>query len=184
MTKYEFLAALEKGLHGLSREERQKWLDFYDEMIDDRTEDGLSQEEAVAEIGSVESVIGQIMLQSEPSKSEKRELKPTHWTLLIVSSPIWFSLYIALFAGVWSIVICTLAAGVSLVGSGLGGIVMMIALCAHGNVGGGLLLGGAGIFCIGLGILCLLGLKYVVKGAVWATKKPIALVFSGKEAAK
>ena len=36
-------------------------LTFYSEMIDDRMEEGISEEEAVCEIGSVDEIVSQII---------------------------------------------------------------------------------------------------------------------------
>ena len=60
MTKQEFLAKLEILLSGLTEEEISERIGFYSEMIDDRIEEGLSEEEAVSLIGSVEEVAAQI----------------------------------------------------------------------------------------------------------------------------
>ena len=48
MGKQEFLAQLRKGLQGLPQEDIEERLTFYSEMIDDRMEEGLSEEEAVS----------------------------------------------------------------------------------------------------------------------------------------
>ena len=48
MNKQEFLSALQNALAGLPKKDRQKTLAFYSEMIDDRMEDGMTEEEAVA----------------------------------------------------------------------------------------------------------------------------------------
>ena len=45
MRKYEFLAELEKRLSSLSGEDKEERLTFYGEMVDDRMEDGLSEED-------------------------------------------------------------------------------------------------------------------------------------------
>lgn len=47
MNKQEFLAALARELEPLPREERYQTLNYYDELIDDRLEDG-QEEEAVS----------------------------------------------------------------------------------------------------------------------------------------
>ena len=73
MTKKEFISALGKGLKRLPYEEQDKWLDFYGEMIDDRMEDGLSEEEAVAAVGSVKQIAEQILSQTQPAKKEKKK---------------------------------------------------------------------------------------------------------------
>ena len=60
MTKQEFLSRLREGLSGLPEDDIAERLTFYGEMIDDRIEDGLSEEEAVAEVGSVDDIAAQI----------------------------------------------------------------------------------------------------------------------------
>ena len=46
MRKAEFLRELEKRLQGLPKDEIDSRLAFYSEMIDDRIEDGKTEEEA------------------------------------------------------------------------------------------------------------------------------------------
>lgn len=60
MGKQEFLDELRKGLSGLPRSDMEERLTFYGEMIDDRVEDGLTEDEAAAGIGTVNEVISQI----------------------------------------------------------------------------------------------------------------------------
>ena len=45
MTKKEFLSGLRKKLSGLPQEDSEERLNFYSEIIDDRVEEGLSEEE-------------------------------------------------------------------------------------------------------------------------------------------
>ena len=59
MRKQEFLAKLRKGLSGLPQDDIEERLIFYSEMIEDRKEEGLSEEEAVAAIGSVDEIVAQ-----------------------------------------------------------------------------------------------------------------------------
>ena len=56
MTKQLFLNELAAALHSLPREERYRTLGYYDELIDDRMEDGQSEEEAVSGLGEPEQV--------------------------------------------------------------------------------------------------------------------------------
>ena len=60
MNKKEFLDTLCQRLSVLSQEDINDRLNFYGEMIDDKVEDGLSEEEAVAQIGNIEDVVTQI----------------------------------------------------------------------------------------------------------------------------
>ena len=48
MRKQEFLNQLAAALAGMDREERYRTLSYYDELIDDRMEDGQDEEQAVA----------------------------------------------------------------------------------------------------------------------------------------
>lgn len=57
MKKEEFLEALRAGLAGTADAEQA--LAFYQEMIDDRMEDGMPEEEAVAQVGPLETVLAQ-----------------------------------------------------------------------------------------------------------------------------
>ena len=74
MNKQEFLTRLRKGLSGLPQEDIEERLTFYSEMIDDRIEEGLSEEEAVAAIGSpdeiAEQIIGEIPIKKIVKEKE------------------------------------------------------------------------------------------------------------------
>ncbi|MBQ9551224.1 MAG: DUF1700 domain-containing protein, partial [Clostridia bacterium] len=76
MNKQAFLDRLRDGLSGLPREDVEERLTFYGEMIDDRTEDGLSEEEAVAEIGSVDAIVSQLMEETPVPSPDEEPLRP------------------------------------------------------------------------------------------------------------
>ena len=77
MTKMQFLMALHDALSGLPRDEIEERLNFYTEMIEDRIEEGLSEEQAVAAVGSVEEIASQIAREIPVSKAkEKTKIKP------------------------------------------------------------------------------------------------------------
>ncbi|MBO4914456.1 MAG: DUF4097 family beta strand repeat protein [Oscillospiraceae bacterium] len=61
MKKEEFIAALAAEIRDLSREDIARSLEYYGEMIDERTESGMSVEEAVNDLGGVEAVAKQIL---------------------------------------------------------------------------------------------------------------------------
>ena len=69
MNKQEFLSRLKNGLSALSEKELEERLTFYGEMIDDRIEEGLTEEDAVAAVGSVDEIIAQILSEISPEKS-------------------------------------------------------------------------------------------------------------------
>ena len=191
MNKTDFLAQLGNQLSGLSSADLEKSLAYYNEMIDDRIEDGASEEEAVAAVGTPQQVATQILSEMPLTKLLKVKMKkaerlPT-WAivLLIIGSPIWFSLIIAAFAVVvslvatafavavsvyavlWSVLVTLWAVGLGFVVSPLFGIFLLIVSVAGGNLGGGLALLGAGLTLGGISVFylrfCLHCTKLVVK---------------------
>ena len=197
MNKRQFLESLRRALTGLPREDIEERLTFYSEMIDDRVEEGLTEEQAVAEIGTVDEVVAQIMAEIPLSKLVKERVRPKRalraWEifLLVLGSPMWvplllagISVIFAMYVAVWSVIISLWAVEVSLAGSALGGAVSAVVSCFQGNAVAGLAMLGVGAFCAGASIFWFFGCKAVTKGILLLTKK-IALglksLFIGKE---
>ena len=110
MTKYDFLLSLQDRLSGLPQKDVEEQLHFFSEMIDDRMEDGLTEEEAVRAIGSVEDICRHITdgisLSPNPQENrapERRKLRSWEIIFLILGSPVWLSLVIAALAVVFSL---------------------------------------------------------------------------------
>ena len=108
MNKADFLAAIRKKLSGLPKKEAEERLNFYSEMIDDRTEEGLSEDEATAAIGSVDVIAAGILAEVATEKREGREKIPPKSrqrlenVLLVLGAPVWFTLLVAALACVFS----------------------------------------------------------------------------------
>ncbi len=186
MTKQEFLASLREGLRGLPPEDIEERVAFYDEMIDDRMEEGLTEEDALEEIGSVESVIEQIAAETpllklvkEKVRSErKRSGKGLTTALLVLGSPIWVSLLIAAVAVAFSLVVAAWSVAVSLYGvvlslavGGVGFIVYAVAYVLRGYLPGAAFAVGAGLAAVGLGLLLFPACNALAKGLVKGIKK-------------
>ena len=75
MSKTDFLIKLREMLSGLPQEEVADRLMFYGEMIDDRIEEGLAEEDAVAEVGSVDEIAAQILEEVPVSKTVNADEK-------------------------------------------------------------------------------------------------------------
>ena len=76
MNKFEFITALRAKLWSIPEEDRQRSVDYYSEMIDDRMEDGLSEEAAVAAIGDLDEIVKNILAETpaaEPAKQAKKQ---------------------------------------------------------------------------------------------------------------
>lgn len=200
MLKQEFLAQLRDALCGLPQCDIDERLTFYSEIIDDRMEDGLPEEEAVAAVGSVDEIFTQMVAEIPFSKIVKERIKPkrrlTAWeiVLLALGSPIWLSLGIAAFAvilslyiSLWAVVISLWAVFGSLVGCALGGIVAAIVFACSGNLLTGIAMLGAGMLLAGLSIFMFFGCRAATKGTVLLAKKmalSIKNCFIRKEAAQ
>ena len=197
MHKQEFLNALRSRLKGLPREDVEERLAFWGEMIDDRIEEGSTEEEAVSKIGTVDEIASQIIADIPFIKIAKEKIKPQRhlraWeiVLLALGSPIWLSLAIAafavmlsLYAVLWSLIASVWAIFASLVACAFGGAITGAFFAIATNAFAGLALISAGLVCAGLSILLFFGCIAATKGTAWLTKS-IALgikkCFVGKE---
>ena len=190
MNKTQFLLELDKMLSQLSETEKVDWLRFYSEMIEDRMEEGLSEEEAVAAIGTVRDIAAQITSDQPAGTAKKRN--PWMVLLLILGSPIWIAILASLFAVVltlyislWVIVISLWAVFASLAACGLAGVAGGIGFACGGHVLPGIALSGAGLVCAGLAILLFFGCRAATKGTAILGKKLFMLIkkcFRKKEA--
>ena len=151
MGKQKFLAELEARLSGLPQDDIGERLTFYSEMIDDRMEEGLSEEEAVSEIGSVDEIVSQIVAEVPFTKIIKEKVKPKRalkaWeiVLLALGSPIWIPLLLAVFvvilaayAVVWALVASLWAMEISVAAYFLAGIFATFAFLIRGNAATGM----------------------------------------------
>ena len=73
MTKVNFLFELRDKLSGLPTEDIEERLNFYSEMIEDRMEEGLSEEDAVAAIGTTDEIAKQIISEIPFTKIAKEK---------------------------------------------------------------------------------------------------------------
>jgi len=186
MSKQEFLARLRNGLSGLPQDDIEEHLTFYTEMIEDRKEEGLSEEEAVSAIGSVDEIVAQVVSETPLVKIAEERIKSKRWlsageiVLLALGSPIWLSLGIAAFAvlfslyvSLWAVIISLWAVFASFVGCSICGVLASVVLKAGGNGVSGLAMLAAGIVCTGLAIFMFYGCKAVTGGILILTKKMV-----------
>ena len=184
MSKQEFLAQLRKGLSGLPQVDIEERLSFYSEMIEDQMEEGLSEEEAVSAVGTVDEIVTQIVAETPLVKiakeriKSKRRLSAGEIVLLALGSPIWLSLAIAAFAvilslyiSLWAVIISLWAVFVSFIGCAVGGVVAGIVIACSGNALSGIAMLAVGIVCAGLSIFKFYGCKAVTDVTLILTKK-------------
>lgn len=61
MTRKEFLIELDRRLDSLPREDADQYLTYYAEMLADRMEDGMTEEEAVASMERLDTIVNRIL---------------------------------------------------------------------------------------------------------------------------
>ena len=184
MSKKEFLAQLRKGLSGLPQDDIEERLTFYSEMIEDRKEEGLSEEEAVSAVGTVDEIVTQVVAETPFAKiakeriKSKRRLSAGEIVLLALGSPIWLSLGIAAFAvilslyiSLWAVIISLWAVFASFAACSIGGVLACVVFIVDGNGASGLAMLSAGIVCAGLAIFMFYGCKAATKGTLILTRK-------------
>lgn len=184
MNKAEYLAALRTELEKLQIDDIEERLLFYSEMIDDRTDDGLSEAEAIEDVGTVDDAVSQIISEIPLSKLVKEKVKPRRplriWEtiLLVLGSPIWLSLLLCAFAValsiyvvLWAVIVSLWAVFASLAAAALGSVAAAIAMICCGETYSGLFVIGAGLVCGGLSIFMFFGCRAATKGVLILTKK-------------
>jgi len=194
MNKTQFCALLEDKLKPyLSPKEMYKTLNFFEEMIDDRIDEGLSEEEAVSQLGNIDDIVGQILDEHNIKKRQKKlvwrfipQKTPSAANIIIaiLLFPIWitiFSLVASFFIAFVSLIFSLVLAVISFF---VGGIALIfkapfyliyeknIAYCLD-TLGFGFIITGIGL----IGIYYLLkSLKKVRKNG-WSFKKMFVKVF-------
>lgn len=188
MDKIDFLYELQQKLQGLPEDDISRSMDYYNEMIDDRMEEGMTEQEAVADLGNTDDIAEQILLETPLAKLVKAKVKPRRtlraWeiVLLILGSPIWLSLivaavavvvsvYVSLWAGVIALHASGIAIGATAVAAGVVGIVCVL----FGQIPFGMFMLGASLVCAGLAMLMFLAFSQVTRGVVKLGK----LIFIG-----
>ena len=175
MNKRQFISELAARLSWLSPEEKHKILQYYDEIITDRIEDGVPEAEAVAAVGSVDDIVENIrrdMPFTAPAKVYPQPQKQSGstaivWIILaVVTSPIWLSLLFATIVVVWALVITLFAlifafgaACLSCLGAG-------VFMSVTGSPAAGLCIAGAGLICGAITLFLIFPIWYAARGLV------------------
>lgn len=178
MTKSEFLSELKRKLAQLPDEEADKSIGFYSEMIEDRIEDGMSEEDAVASMEEIDKIAEQIIADTPlplliKTRTEKRTYSGMNIAMLIIGSPLWFTLLLVsgvliltMYIVVWTLVVSVVAVVGAIAVAGLaaivGGIISFFALSLPTALG----TLGMGLACAGLSILLFFPAKKAVLGII------------------
>lgn len=165
MNKIEYLNELRNRLSGIPQKDIDQTIEFYEELILDKMEEGLSEEEAVETIGPIDEVVKTILADVPISKLVKEKFKPKRklktWEIVVISSTaiIWVPIAITLFAcllaayvSLWSGVISLAAVSIS---SAASSFIMIVGILdiVTGNAASGIFLLGLGMAFLGTALL-------------------------------
>ena len=182
MNKQQFLDGLRSNLRRFPKADIEKSLEYYSELIDDSVEDGCTEEEAVANLGTIDEVIKQIIetMTAEQingtAHGSKKGLKTWHKIVLICTSPIWLSLLfalvslalcfvitaIALYISLWIAIISMYAAMISIAVGAFGGVFLAINLLSM-NIYSAVFVSGCVLICLGVSIFGTLLMNLLTK---------------------
>ena len=195
MTKEQFLSELRSKLQGLPPADIDERVSFYEEMINDRLDEGKTEEEAINEIGSVDDIVREIAKDTPLVKLVKEKMKPKRrvkaWeiVLLVVGFPLWFPLLITALVLImvfwilgWVMVIVTYALELAFAASSVAGVVAFAAYLMNGEMNYTAI--GASIMCAGAAILMVFACIGATKGSIALTKTIITgikMLFIGKK---
>lgn len=180
MNKTEFLTALRHALGKLPSYEVEQSIAFYAEMIDDRIEDGMDEQDAVAALGPIDAIAAQIIAETPPVPKAIAKANTGNRTLnivlLAVLSPIWVTLVLAfaatvlmVYLSIWMVVVSLWAVVVMLLLCGPIGLFGLAWCMAIGYPLSGVWMLGCGLAGAGLGLFSWFGVVAASKGLVSLT---------------
>ena len=192
MKRQDFIQSLRAKFSALPRKEIEDRINFYNEMIDDRIEAGLTEEEAISEIITSENFISQMEERFSTLKISNKATKSTsRWNtwkivLLVLGSPIWLSLIIScvaivisLYVSLWAVIASIWAAFAAFAVAAPGGVIGSLTLIFQGSPLAGFAIFGLSLVSAGLAIFSFFGCVAATKGSVILTKKIFSSVKRG-----
>ena len=185
MNKQEYLTQLRAALACLPEGEIEESVAFYTEMIDDRVADGLTEEEATAQLddpkAAARAIIADFPVVPRTVVRTKQRNRALYWTLVILGSPLWLTLLLAagmlVLAGlltIWCLILGLWLLAAGLLAGGPLGIGVCLWALAVGQPAYGVFELGSGLLCFGLGLFCLHGAVAASKTLMQVSRQWIA----------
>ncbi len=199
MNKEQFLSAIKIKIQGLPQSDIEKSLDYYAEMLDDRIEEGMTEEQAVAALGSVDKIVAQILTDIPLPRLVQEKVRPSRALrtgeiiLLILGAPVWLplvltviALFLTAYLVLWTAVAVLYTLDFSALFCGVAGVFSIFPFTLSGNLLQGVFLVGSGLVAIGVGLLFLFVCNKVsaliLRGSKWLLlRSKYAFVGKGEE---
>ena len=181
MSRDAFIGELRHRMAGLPQETVERTVEYYGELIADSMEDGLTEEEAVARLGSLEEIVASVVkdtplaqiVQTRVQEGKKKGISGWVILLLVLGAPVWLPVLIAvlavlfaLFIALWAVVIALWAVVAAVILTGLVALVAGVVELCRLHLPQGLVLLGGGLVCLGLCALLYLLMKLITVGTV------------------
>ena len=193
MTKLEFINALGDELTTMPREEAKKVLEYYLESVDDRMEDGMTEEKAIDALGPIPELAQRALEEYRQENAvlpvpkapvpevevvfeapPKRKLPVWAIILLIIGSPIWLGIglgiggaFLGIYISLWAILASLLfSAGAFLICGAIGAVASWFLPISPTGVFGRVFAFGCCIALMGVGMLLLPGMLWLIRGFV------------------
>ncbi len=161
MDKDQFLKKLTVYLQKMNVGERTKFITYYDEMILDYMENGMSEGEAVSKIGNPKAVAEELLENYDSIRINipTTGSKMLNIILLVVGFPLWGSILLAIillilsaYVVIWCIPITTGAGSIGFLATSIVGI-LGAPFIMFSNTAVGIIQLGIGIAAIGIGLI-------------------------------
>ncbi len=181
MSRDAFIGELRHRMAGLPQETVERTVDYYGELIADSMEDGLTEEEAVSRLGSLDESVASVVkdtplaqiVQTRVQEGKKKGISGWVILLLVLGAPVWLPVLIAvlavlfaLFIALWAVVIALWAVVAAVILTGLVALVAGVVELCRLHLPQGLVLLGGGLVCLGLCALLFLLMKLITVGTV------------------
>ena len=182
MTKSEFTKVLKSRLTHLPKSERREILQYYYEMISERMEEGMTEAQAIAALGSLDELFSEYP-SAKPQKKGIR-LRAWHVIMLIIGAPLWISLLaamlcviLAFYIVIWALVICFYVIFIALAVCGFALTLASIFALFYGGAPYFFMLFGCGTLLSGLAIMWLVVCTLFAKAMAKVTAKTSKGIF-------
>lgn len=190
MNKNGFISYLRQRLSNYPAGEVDKAISFYTESLEDRIEDGMTEEEAVASLGNVDDIVKQIQSEmpintivKNKIDTQKKKMSGSTIALIVIIAilgfPIWFPILITAVSLIFAAVVTVFSLGIAALAVVFGLCVAGVATlgyCLYHSVflSTGALIGLIGLILMGVGLLI-----PVTRFTIWLFKKIFELIKLG-----
>ena len=185
MTRKQFLEGLRQELHGLPQREIEQTLHYYTEIIADRMEEGMTEEEAVAKMEPMHVIARRVAADFKGAAAPRAKMSGFMIAMIILGFPLWFpllvtgaALMVVMLTLAWVMVLVLWAVCLALFSGGMAAIITLFIGGYHFGVP---VVGqiGLGMAAMGLSIFLFYGAKGAIPLATGATLRLVSRIKKG-----